>query len=117
MLSKAGHISMQLWALPPLALIGCGVISGGVGGALLCSDWAECRCQTGSLFFFWGGGCWFKVLPVPLHSSPVDFGQRVRLNYVANKSLLSFLGFLFLPLALRWPEKTKTKLGQEGGKC
>lgn len=26
---------------------------------------------------------------------------------------LSFLGFLFLPLALRWPENTK--LGQEGG--
>lgn len=31
------------------------------------------------------------------------------LYYVANKSLLglSFFGFLFLPLALRWPEKTK----------
>lgn len=57
----------------------------------------------------------FKVLPVPFHSSPVDFGQRVQLNYVANKSLLdlSFLGFLFLPLALRRPENTK--LGQEGG--
>lgn len=68
--------------------------------------------KRGTLFLLlW----WFSVLPVPFHSSPVDFGQRAQLNYVANKSLLdlSFLGFLFLPLALRWPENTK--LGQEGG--